>query len=488
MKTYCIKPFFVFASLALIACSPTHDIKKPSINYAESYGESSFGENSYSDSSLIDNSLIDGSLGVPQNSIAKSPDATWWESFGSLTLNQLMQAADEQSPDLQISAERVRQAELQMRIANSSLFPSLMANASTGESRNKEPGEEYVRSENTRAGLSISYEVDLWGGIAANRAAAKATYDATRYDEEAAVLSTKAAIATSWFQWLALQERIDTAQKNIAIAERVQKIVDARYRNGAATAADVAQQKTNLLTQQASLLPLELQARQTQSALAILLGKTPQEFSLVTENMLGIVVPTIAPGTPAELVVRRPDLAASEADLIAANANIHEARAALLPGISLGASLGKNASELFSLNPATQSSSWALELTQTLFNGGRLVNQKRFSEARRAELLLQYHKAILTALQEVDSALATTDISSRQEISQQEIVANAERSLQLTEARYRAGSDDLLSLLDAQRSLFQAKDALVQQRLARLNAAVNLYKALGGGWQYASAK
>src|SRR5690606_38686017 len=153
------------------------------------------------------------------------------------------------------------------------------------------------------------------------------------------------------------------------------------------------------------------------------------------------------------------DLAASEADLRAANANIHAARAALLPGISLGANAGRSASELFSLNPVTQTSGWTLSLAQTLFNGGRLVNQKRLSEARRSELLLQYHKAILTALQEVDNALVSADVSERQEINQQEIVANAERSLRLTEARYSAGTNDLLSLLDAQRSLFQAQDA-----------------------------
>ena len=451
----------VVTSFMLIACSSTRDIQQPSVNYAQYYD-----------------------LNV--ESAGEAQDIEWWKSFNSNALDHLMQSAIEQSPDLLISAERVRQAELQMKIANASLFPSLTAGASTGESRSKAPGQEYVNGGSTRANLSINYEVDVWGGLAANRTAAKAAFDAIRYDQDAAALSIKAAIASGWFQWQALQERMLTAQKNIEIAERVQKIVDARYRNGAATAANVAQQKTNLLTQQASLLPLELQARQTQSALAILLGKTPQEFSLIAEDMLGISVPGIAPGMPADLIIRRPDLAAREADLTEANANIHEARAALLPGITLGGSVGRSAGELFSLNPATQSSSWSLTLAQTLFNGGRLVNQKRYSEARREELLLQYHKAILTALQEVDSALATAVISQRQESSQLEIVANAQRSLQLTEARYRAGSDDLLALLDAQRSLFQAKDALVQQRLSRLNAAVDLYKSLGGGWQKTS--
>lgn len=453
------KKIALVSGVILLAACTTTPPSVPDINYAYNY------------STVVDLTA------------AQQVDAEWWRAFASPSLNELIQIAEQQSPDLLISVERVRQAELQMRIANATLFPSLTASASSGESHMKADGQGSERSESTRASIGVNYEVDLWGGLAANRASASAGFDATRFDQDAARLSIKAAIASGWFQWLALQERIATTQKNIAIAERVQNVVDARFRNGAATAADVAQQKTNLLTQQASLLPLELQSHQTQSALAILLGKTPQEFSLVAEKLLAVVVPQVAPGTPADLVARRPDLAASEADLKAANANITAARAALLPGISLGATAGKSASELFALNPATQTSGWTLSLAQTLFNGGRLVNQKRLSEARRAELILQYHKAILIALQEVDNALMATDVSARQEISQQEIVVNATRSLRLTEARYRAGTDDLLSLLDAQRSFFQAQDALVQQRLSRLNAAVDLYKALGGGWQ-----
>lgn len=445
--------------VALTACSSTPS-GRPAINYSASYSVTS----------------------AAQQESYQQIDVLWWQAFSSAALNELMQLAQQQSPDLLISAERVHQAELQMRIANASLFPSLTASASTGESRSNLEGEGTVRGENSRASLGVNYELDLWGGLAANRASANASYNATRYNQDAAVLSIKAAIASGWFQWLALQERIATAQKNIAIAERVQNVVDARYRNGAATAADVAQQQTNLLTQQASLLPLELQARQTQSALAILVGKTPQEFELTKASLMAVSVPQIAPGTPAELVTRRPDLAASEANLLGADADVIAARAALLPGISLSASAGKSASELFTLNPATQTTGWTLSLAQTLFNGGRLVNQKRLSETRRVELILQYHKAILVALQEVDNGLVWADISARQEASQQEIVANAERSLRLIEERYRAGTNDLLSLLDAQRSLFQTQDALVQQRLSRLNAAVDLYKSLGGGW------
>lgn len=460
------KPYAVFLlSLTLSACVTTDDEQHPEINYAESYQAGDVQKSDVKNASEI--------------------DKAWWQAFNAPTLNELMLAAEQQSPDILIAAERVRQAELQMRIANSTLFPSLSATASSGERRSKNSGESTITSESTSAGVGVSYEVDLWGGIAAGRRSASAEFDATRFDQDAALLSIKAAIANGWFQWLSLQERIATAQKNIAIAERVQNVVDARYRNGAASAAEVAQQKTNLLTQRASLLPLELQARQTRSALAILLGNTPQEFTLADAQLLDVSVPVITPGTPADLVTRRPDLAASEATLIAANANIVEARAALLPSISLSANTSKSASELFNLNPATQVSGWTASLAQSLFNGGRVINQKRLSEARREEMLLQYHKAILVALQEVDTALASADISQRQESSLQEILVQAERTMRLTEVRYREGSDDLLSLLVAQRTLFLAQDSLVQQRLARLNAAVDLYKALGGGWQLA---
>lgn len=196
-----------------------------------------------------------------------------------------------------------------------------------------------------------------------------------------------------------------------------------------------------------------------------------------------IAVPEVAVGVPAQLVLRRPDLATSEANLLAADANLVAARAALFPSLSLSAGAGRSTSELFSLNPATQTANWSIGLAQTLFNGGRLINQKRYTEARRAELLLQYHKAILNALQETDMAQLTANSTQQQELQQQAIVVQAERSLHLSEVRYREGSDDLLALLNAQRTLFQAQDSLVQQRLARLNAAVDLYKALGGGWQ-----
>jgi len=442
----------------ITACSSSSNIEQPNIQYAEKF--------TYADK--LQNTTID------QN---------WWAYFESEKLNNLMLSASQQSVDLQIISERVKQAELQLSIANASWFPTLNASASSGERNSKNSGaDNFTTSQSTSVGVSLQYEVDLWGGVSAFRRASKARANASLYDQQAAALSVKAAIASGWFDYLALQERIKTAKGNIAIAENIQRIVDAKYRNGAANAGEVAQQKTNLLSQQASLLPLELQVKQVASALAILLGQSPIDFIPEQENLLSISVPDILPGTPVDLILRRPDLAASESDLIAARADIVQARSALLPGISLSANAGKSASELFSLNPATTTNGWAVSLAQTLFAGGRIVNQKRVIDSRAVEMLLQYHKSILIALQEVDDGLASASIAKEQELRQQEIVKQAEISLHIAETRYRQGSNELINLLDAQRTFAQVQDALVQQRLSRLKSAITLYKTLGGGW------
>lgn len=408
----------------------------------------------------------------------------WWTSFRSPQLNQLIEQAQKQNPDLRIAAERVRQAELQMRIAGASLFPSFNINGSTGSGHARYDGGEWEKSESSRIGFGASYEVDLWGRVSADISAARANFNASQYEQVAADLSISGAVASAWFQWLTLQQRIDSAEENIRISERIAHIVDVRYRNGVATAADVSRQRTNLLSQQSALLPLQLQTRQTQAALALLVGETPLNFVLPsTEILMRLALPEITGGIPADLLTRRPDLASAEAQLQIADANVAAARAALLPSVQLSASASRSSPLLFSLAQPADAVGWSLSLAQTLFTGGRLRNQVALSESQRVALVEQYRAAILTAVQEVNDALDRRGLAAELEQRQAEILREAERTLRLVEVRYREGSDDLLSLLEAQRAVFQARDQLAQQRLDRLNAAVDLYLALGGGWQ-----
>lgn len=418
---------------------------------------------------------------APQAPAAIAIEKDWWKSFASTQLQQLIEVAQAESPDARIALENVTQAELQMKIANASLFPSLSASASRGESRSVANDGDWATSGSDKGSLSASYEVDLWGRLMAERHAQKSSYKATVFDTEATRLSIAAGMASAWFNYLALQERLATAEKNLVIAARIQKVVDSQYANGVASAADVAQQRTSFLSQQSALLPLQLQIDQTRAAIALLEGKVPQGFQLGSERLMDLAIPDIAAGVPSDLVTRRPDIGSMEAQLQGASADVYAARTALLPSVKLTGS--KSASGIFAQNPLLESTGWSLTVAQTLFAGGKLKNQVSLSKSNQVVMVEKYRKTILTALQEVDDSLNRSRVTRQQEINQQEILVQAERSLRLTETRYREGEADLLSLLDAQRSLFQAQDALVQQRLARLQASVDLYKALGGGWQ-----
>lgn len=418
---------------------------------------------------------------------AAVPSELWWQGFNSRQLMALVAEAVQASPDLATAAEKVIQAEWQVRQGGAALVPAVSLDGSTGWRRTEPADGVAVDSESTEVALRVSYEVDLWGRLRAEARSAEALLTATQHDYASVRLSLVAAVASAYFQALALQERLVIARQNLAIAERVLAIVEVRYRNGAASGLDLARQQTAVLTQRNALLPLEVQARQTASALAILLGRVPQGFVLDEEPLAQLTVPAVAPGLPAELLLRRPDLARSEAQLVAADANVAAARAALLPSIALSASAGVASTALLSLANPTSSLGVSAAITQSLFDGGRQRSQVALSESRRRELVEGYRKAILVALKEVEDALGNAEHHTLQEQAQQQIVAYAGRVLQLAELRYREGADELLSVLDAQRTLFQAQDQLAQLRLARLTAALDLYKVLGGGWTDAGA-
>lgn len=422
---------------------------------------------------------------TPVENALIAPDAGWWHSFGSPELNQLIERAFAGSPDLLVAAERVFQAEQQVRVAGASLFPSLNLSGSTGE-RRADDGDARNRSESTSAGLNIRYEVDLWGRVRAAQEEAAASYQATAYEYDSARLSLASTVATTWFRLVALEEQLRVARDNLAIAERTEEIVDARYRNGAASLAELLRQQTAVLNQRASLEPIALEYRQTRSALAVLVGTSPLGFEVSSpQSLMDLALPMVDAGLPADLLTRRPDLASAEAQLQAADANLAQARSAWLPSVSLGLDAGVSTASLASLANPVETLGWTLSLAQNLFDGGARDAQTAISESRRRALVEDYRGAILTALQETDDALDRLQTSQRREALQRTVSERAESALELTDLRYRAGSDELLTLLDAQRTLFQTRDQLVQLRLARLQATVDLYKALGGGWERA---
>lgn len=452
------KPLVLAMALTLTACATTDAARGPVVEMPASYGAN-----------------------VPT---AESEQLTtaWWQSFGSPQLVRLIDEAQANSPDLRIAIERMRQSDIALQQAGISRLPSVNGSVGSTAGRTEAPGVASTSRESSSVGLSVSYEVDLWGRIAAGVRAGEASFEASQYDWKTARLALLSSVANNYFLWLNTAERLRIARENLAIAERVLGIVEARQRNGVATALEVSQQRTTVLSQRTALAPLELQQRQTASALALLLGRVPQGYVPEAGTFGQLRVPALSPGLPSSLLTRRPDLASAESQLDAADANVEVARKALLPSLSLSASGSLGTSALISLADPTRSLSIGLSLAQSIFDGGRQRLQIRTTESQRVVLIENYGKAIRTALKEVDDGLGAADRSQRQEALQREVIAQAQRSLQLAELRYREGSGDLLSVLDAQRTLFAAQDALASQSLARLSAALDLYRALGGDW------
>ena len=458
MKTsLCVKTISLAVVLALAGCGTTSPMLAPNVSAPAAWNEA-----------------------VPQNGAAVS--TTWWNTFGSQELQSLVSEALAGSPDLAIAMERVRQAEAQVRVAGASLFPSLDLGVGTSTRTTRDSGRS-LSTEASSTVLSVSYELDLWGRNRSGVRAAESSLQATVFDRDTARLTLISGVAAGYFEVLTLRSRLSIARENLAIAERVLELVSARSRNGVASALDVSRQQATVLSQRAAILPLEQQERQTLAALAVLTGRTPEGFVVNATSFADLQVPAVDPGLPAQLLVRRPDLASAEARLAAANADVAAARAALLPSIALTGSAGTASNALLAiLGGPTTTASLALSVLAPIFDGGRLRGQVAIAQSQERELVETYRKTILTAFEDVENALGAAGRFAEQETLQAQVQTQAREALRLAEIRYREGVDDLLGVLDAQRTLFNAQDQLAQIRLNRLDAAVNLYKALGGGW------
>jgi NodT family efflux transporter outer membrane factor (OMF) lipoprotein len=433
------------------------------------------------------------------------PAADWWRGFGSDELDALILAAKDSNLDIGMAAARVEQAEAQMRSTSSSLWPQLNlgfdasrtgpldAGAAAKESGSGSgssggaSGSSSTSLDRNSFGLSLSasYEVDFWGRNRSARNAALEALRASVFDQQTVALTATTTVATTYLQILSLRDRIAIADNNLANARDVLNVVTAKAKLGAVSPADLAQQTGVVAAQEAALAPLEQQERENIHALAILLGRNPEDLSIKAHSLDTLAVPPLATGLPSELLTRRPDIAKAEADLAGADADVVAARAAMLPTVNLSGALSLETAVLSTLfGPAGAAYSVAGSVMQTIFDGGKLAADADVAEAQRKELVLSYRSVIITAFSEVENALVAIRALDRQYVLQQVQVEQADKAFRIVSARYKGGSDDLITLLDAQRTLFDAQDSLGQLRLQQLQAVVTLYKALGGGWQH----
>jgi len=420
---------------------------------------------------------------------AALPKADWWHGFRSRELTRLIEEAQAANLDIAAAIARVIQADAQARVAGAALVPAINFSGSASRTR---PSQATGTQLGTTGGpvrnqfgtvFSASYELDFWGKNRATLRAAEQNAIATRFDREVVALTAMAAVANAYFQVLAAQDRLRYARENIASANRVLTVIKQRLEVGTASALDVAQQESVLNTQRAAVPTLEQILRQNTAALAVLVGRPPEFVRIRGGSMFRLAFPRITPGLPAELLTRRPDIRAAEADLAGANANVEDARAAFFPTIELSAQGGWQASLLQWL-ARPEAAMWqvAAGLTQPVFDGARLQGQLDLQKGRQDELLQTYRKTIIQAFADVDSALVATRQLAIRERLQNEVVASSRRAFSIAEQRLREGTVDIITVLNTQQTLFQAQDTLAQVRLARLQATTGLFQALGGGW------
>jgi NodT family efflux transporter outer membrane factor (OMF) lipoprotein len=411
------------------------------------------------------------------------PSAAWWHGFGSTHLDDLIAEAERSNDDIAGAMARVQEANAQVRIAGAPLLPSLDFTGEATRERVSMNGASTSLYNLFNPELTASYELDFWGKNRAIRDAARATAVASRYDRETVALTVISSVATTYFQALELRDRIQVAHQNLENGQSILRGLMLEQSAGTATGLDVAQQQTAVALLYAAIPPLEEQFRQTVYALAVLIGKPPESIEVASGTLTELKSPEVVEGLPSELLSRRPDIAEAEQQLIAANANITAARAALFPSIQLTASGGYESSMLSSLvSPANRVYALSAGLTQPIFHGGALRGQLAYNEARYSELLSVYHKTVLTALSDVESALVATRQTEEQWRRQQDAVDKARRAYEFARTQMSAGIVNVLTVLNTENALFSAEDTLVQVQYSHLQALVSLFTALGGGW------
>lgn len=417
------------------------------------------------------------------------PKLDWWRGFRSRELTALMEEAQTVNLDIAAASARILQADAQARIAGAALLPSLSAGDQATRSRSSGSSSSGLTNggrevTNFSSSLSASYEIDFWGKNRDAALAAEETATANRFDRDVVALTTLTTVANAYFQVLAAQDRIRTAERNIASARSILDAIKERFRAGTGTDLDVAQQESVLANQRAAVPPLRQTLAQNKNALATLVARPPESLSVSGGSLNRIASPRVTPGLPSDLLTQRPDIRRQEAALASATANIGNARAQFFPSIQLTGQGGYQSAALASLfTPHAAFFSLAASLAQPIFDGGAIQGNFDNVKAKQDELLQTYRKTVVSAFADVDNALVAIKQTTEKLRLQREVVSASRRAFQLSEQQLRAGTADIVTVLNTQLTLFQAEDSLSQAQLARLQAIVSLYQALGGGWE-----
>jgi multidrug efflux system outer membrane protein len=413
-------------------------------------------------------------------------DQKWWEVFQDPQLRELIRTALKQNYDVRIAATRILEAQAQLGITRADQLPTINAGVSAVNERvakQKPIGQEYETNATT-VGASFAWDLDFWGKYRRATESARANLVATEWGRRAVINTLVSNVAASYFQLRALDLQLEISRRTLASRQESLQLTRRLSDGGAGTLLDVRQAEQLVAVAAERIPDLERQIQQQENFISMLLGNNPGPVARGMKLTEQPHLPEVPPGIPSRLLERRPDIRATEAELVAANAQIGVARAAYFPQITLTATSGFQSSALTSLF-AGPAGMWSFggSLVQPIFAGGRIKSGVRLAEARQQELVLRYQQTIQQAFRGVSDSLVGFEKSHEYRQHQEELVLAAKDAARLSELRYRGGATNYLEVLTNETNAFDAELALAQAQLNELLQLVEIYRNLGGGWE-----
>jgi NodT family efflux transporter outer membrane factor (OMF) lipoprotein len=461
-----MKRFSVICLLALAGCAVGPDYQRPEASVSSSFKE-----------------LEGWSAARPQDDL---PRGQWWSVFEDAELDRLLQKVDVSNQNVRAAEARLRQARALYDQARAGLYPAVNVNASGVRSKApslaNDPSFAQGAVNTFNANVGATWELDLWGKVRRSVEAGDASFQASAAQLEAARLSARAALAQAYFSLRVTDATRQLLQNTVAAYEKNYELTQNRYQAGVAARVEVVAAEVQLKSAQAQYIDLAVDRAQFEHAMAILIGEPPAKFSVAPVS-LTLAMPRIPVGLPSVLLERRPDVAAAERNVAAANARIGVAKAAKYPSLDLTGTYGSRAANVGDLF-TVPSRLWSIgaAAVQPLFDAGLRSAQTDQAIAAYDEDVALYRQTVLTAFQEVEDNLATLRILEQEAAVQEEVVAAARRTLELTNNQYQAGVVSYINVIVAQTTLLANERSAAAVLGRRLAASVALVKALGGGW------
>jgi len=459
------KLLFLAIAVLLAGCAVGPNYKRPTVNVPTDYRDS---------------------MAAKTAAASSFGNENWWQVYQDPVLEQLIHTALQQNYDVRIAATRVLEAQAQVGITRANQFPSASLGAGVSSEQNAKVSNLFpaYQVNEGQLNLSVIWNLDFWGKYRRQTEAARAQMLASQWGQRAVMSSLVANVATAYFQLRALDSELEIAKRTLGSRQQSLQLTRVLETHGSSSDLDVSQSEQLVYTASETIPDLQRQIRQQENQLSILLGQNPGPIArgrTLTEEPVPVAVPA---GLPSELLERRPDVREAEENVVAANAQIGVAKAAFFPSISLTGTGGLESNALNSfLSAPSQTWNAGLSITQLVFEGGRLRSGLRLARAQHQEAALSYQQTVQNALEQVSNALIATQKNREFREQQDMLTAAAQRTDQLSEVLYKNGGASYLQVLTSETNYFSAELNLVQTQLNERLALVQLYQALGGGWQ-----